>query len=195
APPPTPSPVARIDPEPAPDPAPMKAEPEREPDRDPAVVAPVRPGKPGSRPAHASPKPVDRTPGTLTLSASVPARVSVDGSPPTPAPLEAVELAPGVHRVVLTNPGLGLSRALEVTIRPGKLLTQAVAVGTGELNVNVTPWAEVWIDGHKAGVTPLAARPIAEGAHRVRLVNPSGEKTVSIAVAPGQSVSLQERLP
>ena len=51
------------------------------------------------------------------------------------------------------------------------------------------PWSEVWIDGHKAGFTPLVDYPIDCGSHEVLFKSRDTEieKRVAIAVSPGKT--------
>jgi serine/threonine protein kinase len=59
-------------------------------------------------------------PGTLVVSVSPWADVSVDGRPAGTTPLAPISLSPGPHSVVLRNSELGASRSMSVTIKPGK---------------------------------------------------------------------------
>jgi serine/threonine-protein kinase len=59
-------------------------------------------------------------PGTLHVSVSPWADVSVDGHAVGTTPLAPMSLAPGPHSVVLRNSELGASRSISVTIKPGK---------------------------------------------------------------------------
>ncbi|MCK5797809.1 MAG: PEGA domain-containing protein, partial [Deltaproteobacteria bacterium] len=42
--------------------------------------------------------------------------------------------------------------------------------------INAVPWAEVYVDGRKVGVTPLIHHRITSGRHRVRLRNPARKR-------------------
>ncbi len=59
----------------------------------------------------------------------------------------------------------------------------------GFLRVLATPWAEIWIDGQRIDVTPLArAIPLASGTHYVTLVHPRAPVDKrAITVAPGET--------
>lgn len=59
-------------------------------------------------------------PGTLVVSVSPWADVSVDGRSVGTTPLAPISLAPGPHSVILRNSELGASRSMSVTIKPGK---------------------------------------------------------------------------
>jgi len=60
----------------------------------------------------------------------------------------------------------------------------------GLLDVNAVPWAFVYVDGRKLGVTPRQGIRLRPGRHRVRLVNPAlkASRTLSVDIRPGQRV-------
>ncbi len=43
--------------------------------------------------------------------------------------------------------------------------------GTGRLRIAVHPWAEVLVDGHSIGTTPLRPTELADGVHQIQLRN------------------------
>jgi serine/threonine-protein kinase len=55
--------------------------------------------------------------------------------------------------------------------------------------IKVAPWAQVFLDGHLLGVTPLAPARVTPGEHSVVLVNArlGVRKKVSVLVRPNQS--------
>jgi hypothetical protein len=61
----------------------------------------------------------------------------------------------------------------------------------GVINLNATPWAEVWIDGRRIGETPIGNLPIAIGPHEVVFRNPQlGEKHQAVSVTLSAPVRL-----
>jgi serine/threonine-protein kinase len=71
---------------------------------------------------------------------------------------------------------------------------ELVPVAPGYLRVLATPWAEVWIDGQRVDVTPIArAIPLAAGTHYVTLVHPRApveKRTLSIAPGEVQTIDV-----
>jgi serine/threonine-protein kinase len=71
---------------------------------------------------------------------------------------------------------------------------ELVPVAPGYLRVLATPWAEVWIDGQRVDVTPIArAIPLTSGTHYVTLVHPRApveKRTVSIAPGEVQTIDV-----
>jgi len=47
------------------------------------------------------------------------------------------------------------------------------------VNINATPWAEVWIDGKSFGETPLGNISVAPGEHEIVVTDESGASAVA----------------
>jgi hypothetical protein len=106
-------------------------------------------------------------------------------------------LSPGRHVLTLANRDLGYSSVQTVDVEPGELRTLTVDP-RGAVNLNATPWAEVWIDGAKIGDTPIANQPMPLGTREVVFRHPQlGERRVMLTVrgnAPtAVSVDMQNR--
>jgi hypothetical protein len=97
-------------------------------------------------------------------------------------------LPPGRHDLKLTNKELGYSVFHSVDIEPGEV-SSVTLDPQGVVNVNATPWAEVWIDGRKAGDTPIANLKLRLGVREIVFKHPEyGERRVNVTVkadAPG----------
>ena len=70
----------------------------------------------------------------------------------------------------------------------------------GTVNLNASPWAEVWIDGRKVGDTPIANLQLPLGIREVIFRHPQfGERRVTVTVkgdAPAAvSVDMHKPLP
>jgi hypothetical protein len=99
-------------------------------------------------------------------------------------------LAPGRHQLTLSNRELGYSSVQTVDIEPGE--ERAVTVQpVGELNANALPWAEVWIDGHKAGETPIAHMEVPLGTHEIVFKHPQfGDRRMTARVTATAPVAV-----
>jgi hypothetical protein len=66
--------------------------------------------------------------------------------------------------------------------------------GVGTLDVFVSPWAEVKVDGRRVGVTPLRAHRLGAGRHRVELYNPELNRRLSrtVRIKAGGTHSIRE---
>jgi len=61
----------------------------------------------------------------------------------------------------------------------------------GVLNLNAAPWAEVWIDGQRAGETPIGNLAVPIGPHEIVFKHPQlGEKRHAVSVTLGAPVRL-----
>ncbi|HTM23841.1 MAG TPA: PEGA domain-containing protein, partial [Vicinamibacterales bacterium] len=84
---------------------------------------------------------------------------------------DQIILGPGHHELSLTNSDLGYAGTESVEVTPGEV-TRLSVDPRGRANINAAPWAEVWIDGEKAGETPLANVPIRLGVREIVFKNP-----------------------
>lgn len=102
---------------------------------------------------------------------------------------ERVMMAAGRHEVQLVNEALGFSVARVVTVQPGKVSSLNIDLPNGVVNLNATPWAEVWIDGERVGETPIGNLTVPIGPHEVVFRHPQfGEKRHAISVTLGGPV-------
>ena len=95
-----------------------------------------------------------------------------------------VILGPGRHELHLSNKDLGYATTQVVEVEPGEV-TRVAVDPRGVANINAVPWAEVWIDGEKAGETPLANVAIRLGVREIVFKNPQfpDRKIVTTVIA------------
>ncbi|MBK7864902.1 MAG: serine/threonine protein kinase [Archangiaceae bacterium] len=161
-----------------------------------AVPSDVRPPQPApvAEPAAAPvPAPVKAAAATLVVTSNLPAVVTLDSERLGSTPLRRSAVA-GAHQLTVSAPG-GASYTRTVTLKEGAEYKAPVVFRKGTLNVNVTPWADVWLDGVAFGQTPIAGRSVWEGVHTLLLVSPQGKKTLKVEVKPGRAVAVTEHLP
>jgi hypothetical protein len=84
---------------------------------------------------------------------------------------DQILLSPGSHVLRLANKDLGYVGNETVEIQPGEV-TKLALDPRGRANINAAPWAEVWIDGEKAGETPMANVAIRLGIREIVFKNP-----------------------
>jgi serine/threonine-protein kinase len=76
----------------------------------------------------------------------------------------------------------------------GASALELVPASPGYLRVLATPWAELWIDGQRIDVTPIARPiPLTAGLHYVTLVHPHApieKRTLSVAAGEVQTVDV-----
>jgi PEGA domain len=96
---------------------------------------------------------------------------------------ERIMVATGRHDLELVNETLGFRVTRTIQVPPGKVAPINLDLPNGVINLNASPWAEVWIDGHRVGETPIGNLQIPIGPHEVIFKHPQfGEKRHAISV-------------
>jgi len=132
--------------------------------------------------------------GTLSVQTN-PSGVSVDvdGQPRGVTPL-TLSLSPGRHTLKIANEGN--VRSMPITITAGGQVSQMIELPRassllGELQVRTEPaGAQVTVDGHVYGRSPLTVEGLAPGAHAVLLENEMGSMTQDVKIEAGTTSSL-----
>jgi PEGA domain len=89
----------------------------------------------------------------------------------------------GTYQLEFINTALGFRARRAVTFRAGEITNMAIPVPPGRINVNATPWAEVWIDSRALGETPLANVEVPLGEHELVFRHPDlGERRQRVVV-------------
>jgi hypothetical protein len=95
---------------------------------------------------------------------------------------DQIILSQGSHTLHLANKDLGYVATETVEIQ-GSETTRVALDPRGRANINASPWAEVYIDGEKAGDTPLANIAIRLGVREIVFKNPQfGERKVTTTI-------------
>jgi hypothetical protein len=104
---------------------------------------------------------------------------------------DRIMMASGRHDLELVSEALGYRSARTVQVAPGKIAGITVEVPQGVINLNASPWAEVWIDGQRAGETPIGNLAVPIGPHEIVFKHPQlGEKRHAVSVTLGAPVRL-----
>ena len=94
-----------------------------------------------------------------------------------------IQLGPGRHSITLSNRSVSYSSVHTVEVTAGEEAVVTVAP-TGRVNLNAQPWAEVWIDGARAGETPLANLQVPLGSREFVFKHPQyGERRLTATVS------------
>jgi hypothetical protein len=102
---------------------------------------------------------------------------------------DRVMLASGKHVLELVNPTLAYRQTRTVQVLPGKVASVAIELPEGVVNLNASPWAEVWIDGRRVGETPIGNLSVPIGPHEIVFRHPElGEKKQAISVTAATPV-------
>lgn len=100
-------------------------------------------------------------------------------------------LAAGRHELELVNESLGYRVTRVVQVPAGKTASLTLDLPRGVVSLNATPWAEVWIDGQRAGETPIGNLSVPIGPHEIVFRHPQlGEKRHAVSVTLGAPVRL-----
>jgi hypothetical protein len=120
--------------------------------------------------------------GWIAAFAPIVLSVSADGKSIGSTEESRLMLPPGRHQITFSNKELGYTSSQQVEIEPGEVKTINLDP-RGTVNLNATPWAEVWLDGLKLGDTPLAGTSVPLGLREFVFKNPQfGEKKISATI-------------
>jgi len=136
-----------------------------------SVLAPV---------STAAPGPIS---GWLAVKAPVTIEVHEGGRLVGTSDADRIMMAAGKHDIELVNETLGYKSARSIQVTAGKVASIGLELPQGVININASPWAEVFIDGRPAGETPIGNLPISIGPHEVVFRHPQlGEKRQAVSV-------------
>jgi hypothetical protein len=108
-----------------------------------------------------------------------------------------VMLAPGRHVITVSNRDLEYTSVHVVEIEPGEDRRLTIEPRAA-VSLNALPWAEVWIDGARAGETPLANLQVPLGTREIVFKHPQyGERrmTTTIKATSPASISVDLTRP
>lgn len=132
-------------------------------------------------------------PGWLHVSTPIDVTILDGGKPALLDDSNRVLLKPGAHTVRIENRELAFSQTKQVEIEPGGTTKIAIEVPASTLTVTGSAGADVFVDGVKAGQTPLTDFTVALGAHDVMVVDPSGASRHASIRATTKPVQLDIR--
>jgi hypothetical protein len=129
--------------------------------------------------------------GWLTVKAPFSLEIREQGRLLGTTDTDRLMMAAGRHDIELVNESLGYRATRTVQVPPGKVAAISLDLPNGVVNLNATPWAEVWIDGQRVGETPIGNLQVAIGPHEVVFKHPQfGEKRHAISVTLSGPVRL-----
>jgi class 3 adenylate cyclase len=132
----------------------------------------------------------------VLLAGGVAARALFATPPPTPAPQAAAPVAkaaPTPQPVVAPEPKKQVMASVDK--KPEKAKPSKPASGAAKLELVVTPWGEVLIDGKSRGIsTGRRAFELPPGAHTIEIRNTGSPAHVQkVQVKAGETVRIQHR--
>lgn len=93
-----------------------------------------------------------------------------------------VLLAPGAHELKFVSRPLGFADTRHVEIKAGQTISVSISPASSSLTVTSTAAAEVFIDGERAGDTPLTDHPVSLGTRDIMVKSQFGERRVTLTV-------------
>ena len=121
--------------------------------------------------------------GWLAITSEVPLQIRENGTVVGTTDTPRILLPAGAHELELVNTSLDYRVARSVRITAGQTTAIGLQAPVGTLSINASPWAEVWIDGRRAGETPIGNVSIAIGTHELLFRHPElGEQRMTVIV-------------
>jgi serine/threonine protein kinase len=121
--------------------------------------------------------------GWLTVKSPFSLEIREEGRLIGTSDADRLMLAAGRHDIQLVNQVMGYRSTRSVTVMPGKVENVKVDLPNGVINLNATPWAEVFVDGNRVGETPIGNLSIPIGPHEIVFRHPQfGEKRHAVSV-------------
>jgi PEGA domain-containing protein len=121
--------------------------------------------------------------GWLTVKAPFSLEIREEGRLIGTSDADRLMLAAGRHDIQLVNQVMGYRATRAITVMPGKVESIRVDLPNGVINLNASPWAEVWVDGNRVGETPIGNLSIPIGPHEIVFRHPQfGEKRHAVSV-------------
>lgn len=110
--------------------------------------------------------------GWLAISSGVPLQITEGGTLLGSTETPRILVPAGSHNLELTNAALGYRVSRTVRVTPGQTASIELKTPQGTLHINALPWAEVWIDGQRAGETPIGNLSLPIGTHELVFRHP-----------------------
>ena len=147
-----------------------------------SLVAPATPAAP------ATDGPVS---GWISVNAPFLIEIREDGNLIGTTETDRLMLAAGRHVLEFANQTVGYRQSRTVQVVPGKVAALTIELPQGTVNLNASPWAEVWLDGRRIGETPIGNLAVPIGPHEIVFRHPEfGEKKHAVSVTTAAPVRL-----
>jgi len=133
------------------------------------------------------PDPAAVSAGWISISSPIGLQLREGGKVIGTSESERLMLTAGDHDIEFANEALGFNVHRTVHVTAGKTAATKLDLPNGVLSVNAQPWAEVWIDGERAGETPIGNLSKRIGTHEVVFRHPDlGERRETVVIAVGK---------
>jgi hypothetical protein len=121
--------------------------------------------------------------GWVSIAAPVAVQLFENGRLLGTSASDQIMVSAGRHEFELVNEALGYRVSRPVQVSPGRVASISLELPKGTLSLQAVPWAEIWIDGEKAGDTPIGNLSLTIGQHDVVFRHPElGEQHHTVMV-------------
>jgi hypothetical protein len=121
--------------------------------------------------------------GSVAVTAPVPMQVLLRGRVVATTEAESFMLPVGTQELEFVNQTVGFRARRTVNVQAGRTAAVRLDAPNGTLHINAVPWAEVWMDGHRIGDTPIGNLQTAIGARELVFRHPDlGERRTTVMV-------------
>ena len=134
--------------------------------------------------------------GWLTVQTPLPLQIHESGGLIGLTETSRLMLTPGDHQLTLSDEKTGFRVTRSVRITAGQTTTLALEVPRSAVNFNAIPWAEVFVDGERAGETPIGNYMLTLGNHQIELRHPqlgTRRQTISVSLNGPNRVAVNMR--
>ena len=134
--------------------------------------------------------------GMLAVTAPVPMHVYSRGRIVGTTEAETIMLPVGSHDLEFVSEETGYKARRTVSVQAGKTATVRLEAPSGTVHANATPWAEVWIDNHKVGETPVGNLHVPIGTREFVFRHPQfgdRRKTALVTLKEPTRISMDMR--
>ena len=129
--------------------------------------------------------------GWISIKAPFLIEIREDGNLIGTTETDRLMLAAGRHVLEFANQTVGYRQSRTVQVVPGKVAAMTIELPQGTVNLNASPWAEVWLDGRRIGETPIGNLAVPIGPHEIVFRHPEfGEKKHAVSVTTAAPVRL-----
>jgi PEGA domain len=147
------------------------------------ATAPAQKGTAKPAAAAAATTPPSLIAGLVSITASIPVHVYLEGKLVGTSEAETIMLPVGNHELELRNDDVGYSTRRQVAVQARGTTSVKLDMPLGTLHVNAVPWADVSIDNKRVGETPIGNYQIPIGNHEVVFRHPElGERRTTVLV-------------
>jgi len=127
--------------------------------------------------------------GWVSVKAPFVIEIREDGNLIGTTETDRLMLAAGRHVLEFVNQTVGYRQSRTVQVVPGKVAALTIELPKGTVNLNASPWAEVWLDGRRIGETPIGNLAVPIGPHEIVFRHPEfGEKKHAVSVTTAAPV-------